>query len=794
MALRFRMNGDVRMNNIKKAFYAYSGQQSDLVEDIRNSVKTINDSRSVLITTWEDLPIGGKFIIDGILNAIDSSDLFICDLTNLNYNVLYELGYAISKEKKIWITLNSSHPKAVANYKSLKALTTIGYAEYQNSKELVEKFFSEVPHEYTDKIDVKLAEGEISRNLIYMKCESSTSASSAVQTAIVKSQIPTKVDDPYEGNEPLSWYLKLLPSAFGVIIHFHTLINYQDVSIDMAKKALIAGLSHGLGLKTLLLAHKPFSSPLDYHDDVKIHSTAAQCESIVKKWLEPIAEEYRDLAEVHRGYKEEQKAAGKLSNLILGDYVAENENQDLVEYFLETAEYNEALNAQQVLFVGRKGTGKTANLLKLKNQMTTNKRNFVIPIQPQGHEFEGVLDILGKLINNSEQGHFIESIWKYLIFTEMAKQYYDFLASQALHYQKSEDELAFESFVLLNERLINADFTLRLENVVNDLKALEKSDTMEQQRLKVSEYLHTNMIHHLRKHLGDVLHKKENVKILIDNLDKGWNDNADLSSLSDLLFGLLNVVHRITDEFQRNSYKHVKVNLSLIVFLRSDIFLRIMSRAPERDKIASKYLNWSDPQLLFRVIEKRIDYSTNGVASPESFWKNYFCEEVMGLPLRLYIEKLIIPRPRDIIFLFKIAIQEAVNRGHKKVEEEDFLSAEYYYSEYALQSLFPENGNRIDNLESILYEFAGQRAIIDQNELEECLRVNSTHDINQLVQVLCEMTFLGQEVQPGKFEYYSDKKPSQITNKIANRLAEKNGESKRYEINPAFHAYLGIEK
>jgi len=53
------------------------------------------------------------------------------------------------------------------------------------------------------------------------------------------------------------------------------------------------------------------------------------------------------------------------------------------------------------------------------------------------------------------------------------------------------------------------------------------------------------------------------VKILIDNLDKGWNDNADLGSISDLLFGLLNVIHRIAEEFQRQCYATSPNNLSI---------------------------------------------------------------------------------------------------------------------------------------------------------------------------------------------------------------------------------------
>lgn len=166
-----------------------------------------------------------------------------------------------------------------------------------------------------------------------------------------------------------------------------------------------------------------------------------------------------------------------------------------------------------------------------------------------------------------------------------------------------------------------------------------------------------------------------------------------------------------------------------------------MSHAPERDKIATKHLNWSDPTLLFQVIEKRINFSSNGVTSPTTFWRDYFTETVDGLPLREYVTNLIIPRPRDIILLFKLALEEAVNNGHGIVEEIDFKKAEYKYSEYALQSLFPENGKRIPDLESILYEFVGRDHIMNKPELEDCIRLNTTEDPDFIIQVLCELTF-----------------------------------------------------
>lgn len=779
--------------NTKKAFYAYASQNQDVLEDIRNAVSNINLSKSIKITTWEDLPISGTYINKGIFNAIDKCDLFICDLTSLNFNVLYELGYAIAKGKQIWISLNNTYPDVESNYRGLP-ITTIGYASYQNSQQLVEKFFSDVPYDNAKIIKLNSNKSDLDKNLIYLQCEHNTSASLTVTRTLEKLNLPLKRDDPYEGSQPLNWYLDVLSDALGVIIHFHNSESEEENPMNSARKALIAGVAHGMGLKTLLIAHDPYNPPLDYHDELQIHSSTLQCETILREWLNPIIEEFSTSEDSFREYKAEQRALGILSNLIIGDYIAENESQDLMEYFLETAEYKEALTSQQILFVGRKGTGKTANLIKLKNTLSHDRRNFTITIQPQGHEFEGVLKILNELISTSEKGHLIESIWKYLIYTEIAREYYRYISSRPLHVNNTEEEKQFLLFVKQNERYINADFTLRLENVVQNLKKMNSNESFEHQRLKVSEFLHESMINHLRVHLGNVLHKRERVTILIDNLDKTWSDNAELEQLSKLLFGLLNIVHKITEEFSKDNYKQVSVNLSLIVFLRSDIFNRIMSFASERDKIPYKLLSWNEPRLLLRVIENRVKYSISGVSSPDDLWNKYFCQYVNGQPLAKFVENLILPRPRDIIFLFKAALQEAINKGHAKVEEEDFQDAEYSYSEYALHSLFPENGGRIDNLEHILYEFAGENSILTKEELDDCLSKSSSMSKIELIKILSEMTFIGQEVQNNKFEYYSEKRPPQIIDKLADKLAKRNSRSKRYQINSAFHSYLEIGK
>ena len=92
------------MEKQTNAFFAYGSQTPSCGEFIEAAIKEINSSgHPVSITSWKSLSIGGNFLISTILKEIESSDLFCCDITNLNENVLFELGFAIARNKPVWL-------------------------------------------------------------------------------------------------------------------------------------------------------------------------------------------------------------------------------------------------------------------------------------------------------------------------------------------------------------------------------------------------------------------------------------------------------------------------------------------------------------------------------------------------------------------------------------------------------------------------------------------------------------------------------------------------------------------
>lgn len=571
--------------------------------------------------------------------------------------------------------------------------------------------------------------------------------------------------------------------------------NYGEWQLNNAKQALIAGLAYGRGKPLLMLAHEPFDSPLDYRDLLHKHKTGAIAESVYDNWLLSYIEQYESRIVQVAAYKKEVRAQIQLRDITVGEPVAEHESDSLRDYFVSTATYTETLHSKYSIVVGRKGTGKTATLLALTEEMRNDPRNHVCVIMPVGYELEGLLIILRAELSRAEQGYLVESFWKFLLYTELAKSTYDQLLGKPSHYVRTAEETGLCEFVEQYQSLISPDFSSRLETVVSRLRDVQSAPTGETRRLRISELLHQEMIPRLRLLLGDVLKNKKKVTILVDNLDKAWNPNADLSLLSDLLFGLLGVSRRVADEFGRDASGRAPVNLVFALFLRSDIYAAMLLFAKEPDKLPVRLITWSDPDLLKRVIEERFMRSAAGIAFPREVWERYFAPTVAGIPTWEYLGQRILPRPRDLIYLVKSSLQFAVNRGRTKVEEKDLVDGEKIYSRFAAASLIVEARVRIPRVDDLLVHFVGSSEIITEHEIVSRLTASGMPigDLETVITLLGELTFLGFEVAPTRFDFLYDEQDARKIFLMARKTADETTHRiRRFRIHPAFHAFLEI--
>lgn len=788
------------VNSRASCFVAYPSQPDSLAESVEQSIEQIKKGGMVSIDGWRSLSVSGKFIMMTICEDIDKKDIFICDLTTLNHNVLFELGYAIAKNKRVLILLNPGIQRAKEDYEKFKLLTTVGYSPYTNSREIVDAFYKEQPYEDLEHTIYKHAiESVISfpgkPTLLYLKSGIETEASVKLSRKVAKMEIPVIVDDPTEVRiQTLSWYAQEVHKAQAVVVHFLSLAH-SGWRLHNAKNSFVSGLAYGFAKHLLMLAHDPYSSPIDYRDLLKIHRTAAECDKCASTWLEGIARNYLSRKEETQEYAEKLRKYSELQGVALGSPVAEQESEDLLSYFVPTSAYREALEAKSSIFVGRRGSGKTAILYKLADEIGSDPRNHICIIKPIGYQLEGILEMLQQALATSERGYLVESLWKFLIYTEIARSYFEELSSKPDYYQADETEHDLMCFVEENELIILPDFSIRLDSAVSELRKVGDLDTVHKQRARISELLHAKIIARLRLVLGRALEKKQKAMILIDNLDKAWKPREDLPTLCDLLFGLLSVSNRISQDFRKADNRRTPVNLGLVIFLRSDIFSRVMMYAREKDKINYSRIAWDDPELLLRVLEERFLVSTRTVETPSQVWTRYFCPSVKGVETRKFLVASILPRPRDLIYLAKTAIEQAVNRRHEIVCEEDILEARKRYSQYALDSIVVEDSIKIETLEELLYEFVGVSEIITEYEV---LRAMNNCGISQskygdVINLLCDLGFLGREVGVDRFEFLKNEDESIKFQAMARKTKNTRTDGQeRFRINVPFHAYLEI--
>ena len=121
------------------AFFAYASQPSSVSHCIEEAVKRTNQRRNdIKFETWRENDIAGRPLLDPIIEKICNSTLVVADISALNINVTYEIGYAIGVSKRILVTRNSSIKDHVEVTQRVGIFDTLGYTAYSNDDDLTD--------------------------------------------------------------------------------------------------------------------------------------------------------------------------------------------------------------------------------------------------------------------------------------------------------------------------------------------------------------------------------------------------------------------------------------------------------------------------------------------------------------------------------------------------------------------------------------------------------------------------------------------------------------------------------
>lgn len=783
------------MSIIRSGFFAYASNPGHSGEFIERALKEIRLNHGLIsLESWRNLPVTGNLIITDILRKIEECDFFCADLTGMNDNVLFEIGFAIGKKKPIWLIQDTSVIASYNRFKELNLFTTIGYASYTSSDDIIRRFSTDKVFERKNDLVISLFatvdRRETDNIMLYLKSQYNTDYNKYIIQKIEEYNFTCIVDDPDESKvQSLSWYLEQLLSTPVALVEFSS-TNKFGHEIQNSKCALVAGIAYGLGVKLQMIAQEYYETPIDYRELLKKFHNQETCKKAVEPFFTSVRSDLLKLIRKKNDLELNAKHQTLLQQINFGQSIAEHEANDLSRYYVEFVGQKNLLKNEYNIVVGRKGTGKTASLYYLYNKLVKNVKNKVCLINPINFEFNGILSILQNLKDEFERGYLIESVWKFLIYSEVMKLIYNSTKGKEL-YALTENDQSILDFVNRNERIILTDFSSRLEQELDELRKLRESKSQHEFRLKTSEILHDGVIKEMLDLIISHLNKKNGLIILIDNLDKSWQKGIDIVMLSKLLFGLLSVAGRIARDFKGKPNNPNPFEFNLVIFIRSDIFKSIIKNAREPDKLEFTKLVWDDGEILLRVINERINsLNTPGKVTADMFWRDLIVPVVEGVSTHDYVFSNIIPRPRDLIMFFNMAKEVAVMRGHDKIEEMDLVKALKDYSAWLFTSIIVENGITFRQMQDFLYSFLGEPAIFDLDVLKKSMgeakiEIKSAENLEYFIDRLTSLSFIGREIKANGFQFVYDFETDE-----KNRLMALKFGSNRFRIHNAFVPYL----
>jgi hypothetical protein len=764
-----------------KAFFAYPSSERDVIEAIHAAKQALSVSRRDLeVVLWEENDIVGRPLTDPIFETIASADMLFADVTKMNFNVTFEIGYAVGLGKRVHLIRDQNIARESGLITKIGIFDTLGFASYTEGQSLAAILRAAKPDnplplqsEFNKKVPVYVL---------------NTPASNAPMMAIIarvkKARLGFRSFIPQEeirlsavkGVDDIS-------ACIGAIVPLLP-ASFVDADVHNIRAAFIAGLAFGLGKVTLLLQPPDGPAPLDVRDMVRTFSHADDIAEFINEFALDVTERLQvdDTLSVPKGTF--------LAELSIGDAIAENEFQTLARYYLRTDQYGRASRGEVNLVVGRKGAGKTALFSQLRNEKRSNVQNIVVDLKPEGYQLirlkEDVLDYLAE----GARTHLITALFEYVLYLEIC---YKLLEKDKTKYLR--DGRLYEPYLSLQKvyeagDASEGDFSERLQALSRSLVEGFKrqfGQSEREQRLtsaQVTELVYKHNIKEVRDALSAYLEFKESVWVLFDNLDKGWSAHGLNDEDVTILRALIDAARKVQRQMQAEDH-----DFHCVVFVRNDVYQLLVEASADYGKESRAVLDWTDPDMLREMLRRRLISGLFPPKTPfEKVWANVAISHYKGEETSNYLIERSLMRPRNLIKVVGHCRGFAVGLGHEKIEQEDIEKGLRSYSLDLITDADQELTDILGRDTNLIYHFIGEGQTFSREQLEKiCLGADiEAEKIGSVIEFLLYYGFVGIQ-HSGRATYIFD---VNYDMKHLNVLVAKAGASVTYVLSPAFHAGL----
>lgn len=773
----------------RKAFVAYSSRDADLAKMVFEGVGKANGKlRDVLrYEPWSFNDVAGTPLLSPIIDGIDDSRFIVADITYLNPNVVYEVGYAIGRSKRVFLICHSGIEGDRKTARDAGIFDTLGYENFESDERLAEVLTAHIdptPLAFSTDLD--------RRAPVYVVEPPNKGGVATVMTSrLKKSGYKYRSFNPTEESRlSATDAIRQVASSAGILV---SIIGGSDTSnlVHDTRSLFVAGLAHGMGKPTLILAPSSVSLPLDIRDSAWTFSRPDDIALGIASLSLQITEHLQQADPVPLEH------STPIQVLQIGAPTAENEMTTLAGYFLKTDQYTRARRGDVNLVVGRKGAGKTALFIQLRDQIRADKRNVVVDLKPEGYQLIKLKeDILAHLTKGASH-HLVTAFWEYLLLLEITYKLLE--KDKQLHKFNHEIRdlyIELEQTYRVEDFSTEGDFAERLmslsQRIAQDYQSrFGGADSTKLTTEQVTELVYSHDLRKLRTQVSKYLEHKESVWVLFDNLDKGWSTQGVDAVDAMVLRCLIDAGRKVERDMRKDG--HV---VHCIVFIRNDVYEHLMRQSADYGKEMRVTLDWTDPDMLRELLRLRLVAGLDLQQTDISFyqiWPRLCVSHYRGAETSAYIIERALMRPRNVIKIISHAKGFAANLNHQKIEESDLEKGIRAYSQDLIVELDHELTDVFPAAEELLYHFVDCSAELTAEQLCSVMKSAKIDegDVEKVKEFLLYYGIVGVKGIGAEVHYIFD---VNYDLKVLLIREERGGETTRYVVNPAFRPALGISE
>jgi hypothetical protein len=761
--------------------FLYGSDPPGIAATLEAAVELLRGKQpTVAWSTWRDFSVSGQLIFCEICKRIRGATTVYADVTTLNFNLLFEIGFAIGLGVPVVPVRDTTYERDKRAFEAIGVLDTVGYIDFLNADELANRI---VTASQPAPLPIPAKKTYLDAPLYVLKGQVDTEGAVRLMSTIKKSALRFRVYDPRETPRlSLQAARKQISGSFGVIAN---LLSPHRGELALAHNglcALLCGVAMAEGKVVAMLQEDTVRQPIDYRDVVQTYDTPDQVPLLLEEPLRHVLGRIQDAGITSIL----PPPVGILGKLDLGDSAAENEIRGLKEYFVQTGQFRQAVQGHARLVVGRKGTGKTAIYYEARDYVRHGRSTLILDMKPDGHQLTKLREVVLAELSEGQREHTVTAFWTYLLLAELGHK----LQSEAEYGYAQRDPVRFQRYQALQDAFLSLnlasgeDLSQRLLRLVDRLAGRFGDLKDISARSDITELVYGGDIPALQRAVSAYLAaEKDEVWMLVDDLDKSWVTRGTTHEDMLILRGLLEATRKLQRQLQDE-----QVDFHCLVFLRTDIFDHLTRDTPDRGKDQPIRLEWDDVDAFREIVRRRIESSTDMQGSFDEMWPRLFAAHIGVQESFTYLVERTLMRPRDLLNFIQRCVEVALNRGHARVEETDVRQAEASYSEDMLYGLVLEVEDTHADLADALYAFHGAGPFLSEEQVREVLGRSGVQSdaLEESIELLLWFGFLGiQDDETHEERYSHDVRFNlrQLTHPIQIGKA-------RYALHPAFRAAL----